>query len=191
MIAYPYDIQATFPNGLNLNVLCGFIKASTIGSLSLGASTEGNTCFIYFELKLTPDQQTVLGQCIALTNSPTTTLQEAKQAKFEQIDKKTNEIIARGYVWEGVVLSLSLPSQTRLNGVYAMQDDPPGGYPIVWNSLDDNSFVTLEDAKDTVSMHDAAGNRLREVVDSGTAIKEEVRAATTVAEVEAIVDPRK
>lgn len=188
---YDYDIPSTFPDGLNLNVLVGAINASSLKPVYYGAWTVGATLHIEFTTTLDASQLITLQGCIDVVNNPTVQLQEAKQAKFEQIDKKTNEIIARGFTWDGVLLSLSLPAQTRLNGIYAMRDDPPGGYPVIWNSLDDNSFVTLNNAVDTTSMHDAAGDRLRTVVDSGTVIKEEVRQATTVAEVDAIVDPRK
>lgn len=191
MNTYDYDIPSTFPNGLNLDVLTAAIKASSLGPYSLGASTLGEVCSIYFTIALDAAQLATLQGCIDVVNNPTVQLDNAKIAKCGQIDQKTNEILARGYLWDGVVLSLSLGAQTRLNGIYATRLDPPGGYPVIWNSLDDLSFVTLADANDVVSMHDAAGDRLRSVVDSGTAIKDEVRACTTIAQVEAIVDPRK
>ena len=63
-------------------------------------------------------------------------------------------------------------------------------YPIRWNALDDASFVDLLGANDVITLFGSGAAALRSYVDGGTAIKNEIRAATTVAAVMAVVDPR-
>lgn len=114
----------------------------------------------------------------------------AKQVKFDAIDKKTDEIIARGYEFAGLRFSTSLEAQARMLGVLLLKDNPLMSYPITWNSLDDNGALTIPDAATVEGFALTGIGYYRAAIDSGTALKDQVRTATTVSEVEAVTDAR-
>ena len=120
----------------------------------------------------------------------TLTLDEARELRFGQIDARTNEIFATGFEFpgSGIRLSLSLGAQSRMIGLMMVRDQAT--YPIRWNALDDASFVDLLGPNDVIALFGSGAAALRSYVDGGTAIKNEIRAATTVAAVMAVVDPR-
>jgi len=124
---------------------------------------------------------------------PVLTLDEAKVAKVAEIDAKTDSFIDQGFEYppaSGVYFSLSLPAQSKLMALEIIKDDPVTAYPIEYNSKNDKAKHSMADANDAHNFFLQALGTVRAYLDSGTALKDAVRAATTVAEVEAIVDPR-
>lgn len=111
-----------------------------------------------------------------------------KGAKFEQIDARTAAIVEAGFSYEGAMYSLSLNSQIKLQGMLVLSAHL--SYPIVFNSLDDNSTAVLDNATELTVFVGTAANTMRAILDSGTALKDLVRAATTEEGVAAIVDNR-
>lgn len=117
-------------------------------------------------------------------------LDQAKKAKYAAIDAKTDEIIARGFTFQNIVFSTSLDAQSRMLGMDQLRNDAAMTYPIIFNSLDDSISISIPDA-DTVHAFVLTGvGYYRAAIDSGSALKADVRAATTVAEVQAITDTR-
>jgi hypothetical protein len=143
-----------------------------------------------FVANLDPGQVATLDATVAAHKGNNEALAVAKQRKFEAIDNRTSELIHEGFDFNGVTLSLSERAQIRIEGTDRARNDAAMVYPIVWNSLDDSVGVQLANATDVHNMYLTALGTLRARVDSGSVLKDQVRAAVTVAEVEAIVDNR-
>lgn len=117
-------------------------------------------------------------------------LDAKKTEKIAAIDERTAELIGDGFVYGSKAFSLSLPSQAKMMGTHQVKDHPALTYPIKWNSKDDLDFYELQNAADLESFYLTGLGTVRAHLDSGTALKDQVRAALTIADVAAIVDTR-
>jgi hypothetical protein len=63
-------------------------------------------------------------------------------------------------------------------------------FPILYNSKDDTHVVELQNAGDVAQMAGAALGAIGYYLNTGTALKQQVRDATTVEQVNAVIDPR-
>lgn len=119
-------------------------------------------------------------------------ISEVKKAKAEEIDATTDYLISQGFEHAGRRFSLSNEAQLTLNGLYIGREDPQwqAAYPYAYNSIDDLDALTIAGPEDIAALWNSARAGLAVAIVSGTQLKELVRSATTVAEVEAIVDPR-
>lgn len=124
------------------------------------------------------------------TSSLVTSLAEVKAAKYAAIDARTVELIEQGFVFGGQTYSLSLPAQTTWLGLDQLRSDPALTYPVVVNTLDDGATGSLPDAATVHGFFLTAVGTYRGHKDSGTALKDQVRAAADEAAVNAIVDTR-
>lgn len=113
-----------------------------------------------------------------------------KEEKFAAIDKRTGELIEAGFLFGGKRHSLSQKAQTTYTGLYAVRAEPLLSYPVKVNTLDDSGSTLLGSAADVQAFYLTAVGTYRAYLDAGTALKDAVRAATTVAEVAAIADGR-
>jgi hypothetical protein len=119
-----------------------------------------------------------------------TLLPAAQLAKCKEIDARTDELIAAGFTYDSKTFSLSQAAQSRLTGINQVRDDAAVTYPIVWNTLDDSDTLSIVDSAALLTFYLTAMGTYRTHVDSGTALKDDVRAATTIAAVDAVVDSR-
>lgn len=120
-------------------------------------------------------------------------LPQAKEAKIAEIDTRTAELIDQGFEWppaSGIIHSFSLEAQANLLGLELARNDPALVYPVVWNSKDDGATTSLADATEVHGFYLTALATKRAHLDSGTLLKDQVRAALTIAEVDAVIDPR-
>ncbi len=113
-----------------------------------------------------------------------------KKEKFNQIDKKTQDLILGGYVYAGLRFSLSEDAQTNILALYATKDDPVLTYPVTFNTLDDLGYYEAADASIITAMYYSALATKKGYLDSGTILKNQVRLAATVSQVDLIVDNR-
>lgn len=173
---------------IDSDLLCASISAalSTFDSISFNSYGEPNL-FVVFESELSAEEQTTLD---GIVSSHDGTLLKAKQIKYYEIDKRTTELIGDGFEFDETIFSLSQAAQMRLVGINQVREMPQVSYPIKWNSKKDDSVYEVTDSNNLLGMFLTGLGTYRAHVDSGTDIKDLVRAATTVAEVEAIVDPR-
>ncbi len=117
-------------------------------------------------------------------------LDDVKEAKCAVIDIRTGELIAAGFTYSGKTYSLSACAQDNLNAMYASRSASFQDYPIVYSCIDNTDKVSLADAAAVEGFYEAAYDHKRSQLDSGNTLKDSVRDATTVAEVEAITDSR-
>ncbi len=114
-----------------------------------------------------------------------------QKEKMDAIDARTEALIDEGFEYpasSGNILSLSLEAQSNIKGAEHRKSTET--YPMDWNTKDNMTKVALADAAGVTALFDAALIVKRGHLDSGTALKDQVRAATTVAAVEAITDAR-
>jgi len=117
-------------------------------------------------------------------------LDSYKGQKLQEINNNTDDLIKVGYTYAGLTFSLSEKAQTNILALYSTKDDPVLHYPLVFNTIDDlNSFEAI-DATTIANMYYSALATVKGRIDSGTVFKDQIRNATTVAEVDAIQDNR-
>ena len=107
---------------------------------------------------------------------------------YAKIGQRTDELIALGHTYLGMQFSTS--TETRTTVLAMIQSRDSLAYPIRFNSLDDSGYVDLASAAEVVAFYENGVGTVRARLDSGTALKDQVRAATTLAELDAVVDPR-
>jgi hypothetical protein len=144
-------------------------------------NTGADQVVIVFPVTLSPAEKATLDTVVLGQALP-----DAKTQKCNAIDRRTQELIDEGFVFSGRTYGFS----ANLTAFDLLRADPGLAYPIDYDSLDNTSVLSLANANELHTFFLAAFNGLRASLDSGTALKTKVRAAATVADVEAIVDPR-
>ena len=117
-------------------------------------------------------------------------LDSYKRTKFEEINERTAKLIEGGYTYSGFNFSLSDRAQTNILALYSTKDDPILIYPIKFNTIDDLDTFEAVNASDIANLYYSALATKKSYLDSGTVLKEQIRAATTQAEVNSISDIR-
>lgn len=140
--------------------------------------------------ELTPTEKADLDVLLRAHQSDSRYLPAVKAAKFAAIDRRTREIIARGFIFRGIVHSLSQEAQKNLTDLDRLRADPALTWPIKFNSKDDMTDNVIANANEMHQMALAGLTALKQAWDSGTAIKVRVRTAATVEQVRAVVDDR-
>ena len=103
------------------------------------------------------------------------------------IDAKTADLIAEGFVFDGVTFSLSGAAQLNHAADY-MSRATLG--PVVYNNIDDTVAYVIPDVPTLEAFYAAAVATIRGHRGTGTVLKDQVRAATTIEEIDAIEDTR-
>jgi len=119
-----------------------------------------------------------------------TDLERAKEKKTSEVDEKTRAMTREGFEFNGKRFSLSDNAQRTLNGAYSAKDHPTFVYPLEWNTLDNSAKIDIASPEVLEGFYLTAVGTVRSIRESGTALKNAVRDATTIEEVDAIVDNR-
>lgn len=120
-----------------------------------------------------------------------TTLSQRQEQKRSIIDQRTRVLIDAGFEYpaaSGQFFSLSPEAQAALASLHTRRLSL--SYPVRFNTVDDAAAVSLPDAVALDAFHAASVAAIRSARDGGTTLKDQVRAATTVAEVDAVQDNR-
>ena len=115
-----------------------------------------------------------------------TTLADFKQAQFNAIDYKTGALIGAGFTFDSKQFSLSPTAQINWQAIKGNTSDFT--FPLELTTLD-NDVYSLTDAN-VQGFWDAGKATLKGHLDAGRALKKTVFDATTIEEVQAIVDAR-
>ena len=110
--------------------------------------------------------------------------------KFAEINNNTGSLIELGYTYSGHTFSLSEKAQTNILALYSTKDDPHLIYPILFNTKDDLDTFVVVDANEISNMYFTALATKKAHLDSGTVLKDQIRNAVTIAEIDAIQDNR-
>jgi hypothetical protein len=120
-------------------------------------------------------------------------LPDVKRARCRLVDERTTELITQGFEFppeSGNVFSLSAEAQSNLLGLKTMASDPGFTYPVEYNLLDDSGTYSIPDEATALAFYATAVATKRARLDSGTAIKNQIRAAVSETEVLAVEDNR-
>jgi hypothetical protein len=146
---------------------------------------------VTFAAALTQEEKAKLDAVIAAHVSDANHLPTLKKRMFVFIDKKTRDLIARGFEFGGMHFSLTDNAQKTLLGLKALCDDPTMTYPVRYNALnDEDGSILLNNATDVCNIFLSGHRAFRLAWDSGTDLKERIRAATTLEELKRIIDTR-
>lgn len=118
-------------------------------------------------------------------------LADYKALRYHEIDNKTGELVAQGFEYpasSGNIFSLSQNAQINISALNQSRDEL--SYPIIYNTIDDVNEYNVIDVTDMHNMYLTALATKKASIDSGSALKAQVRAAVDRAEVDAVIDNR-
>ena len=115
-----------------------------------------------------------------------------KNERIESIDANTRRLISQGAQFDGKMFSLSDNAQRNWIATKASIDvyNALQAWPVPITTMDDDIYL-LQDAAHIVNFTTAMLFGVAKYYNSGRALKLQVKAATTVNEIRAIVDSRK
>ena len=114
-----------------------------------------------------------------------------KALRYTEIDNKTGELVVQGFEYpasSGNIFSLSQNAQINISALNQSRDDV--AYPITYNTIDDINEYSVTDVTSMHNMYLTALATKKASIDSGSALKAQIRAAIDRAEVDAIIDNR-
>lgn len=118
-------------------------------------------------------------------------LKPLKVARAAEIDARTEELIAEGLeLSTGKVVSISDCALTRYNVTYLIRNAATAAYPVLVNTIENDGVQSLANAAQVEQFTEEVFLGHRVITDSGAALKGQIIAATTVAEINAVVDDR-
>jgi hypothetical protein len=117
-------------------------------------------------------------------------LSKYKELRYNEIDYRTGELIAQGFVYATKTFSLSENAQTNILALDNTRDDPALSYPIEYNTIDDSDSYSVVDSTDMHSMYLTALATKKAHLDSGTVLKQQIRSAADEAAVNGVIDNR-
>jgi hypothetical protein len=115
-----------------------------------------------------------------------------KVIRLEQIDARTEELIAQGFTHAGKNFSLSIAAQIKWTGAYELRAffTAADAFPFIVNTIGDDEAYSVTDEAELAQIYQTIGVTVLTVLGGDAALKIAVRAATTVAELNAVVDTR-
>jgi len=174
------------------------IVAGTVNLESLHTSVNDSALVTGFTgIRRDTDDLHIFGTSIADVNALDTLiadhdaepLAELKARRYQEIDERTGELIAAGFTYDSVVFSLSANAQTNWIGLKQAADLALLTYPFGVSTKADAEYF-LDDDTDVNNFYATGlGTKVAHLA-SGRALRNQIIAATTKAEVDAIVDER-
>jgi hypothetical protein len=121
-------------------------------------------------------------------------LDQLKEARYVEIDERTQALIAEGFDYNGHRFSLSANAQQYWNGLGGLVANgllQPSDFPLYVNGLHDaDEPYGISDATDAVMIFATGAATVKARLGSGTTLKNAIRDAATVGEVNAVHDER-
>lgn len=167
-----------------LEALTGYAKNAFV------FNNENNTLYCYEPNINTGDVTALDGGYWVKESVQALDLNEYKAERYKEIDEKTEAKIKEGFAFAGKVFSLSANAQTNILALDNTRDDPALSYPIEYSTIDDLDNYFVANSTDLHNMYLTALATKKAHVDSGTILKDNVRAAIDEAAVAAIIDNR-
>lgn len=116
-------------------------------------------------------------------------LASSKVIRKQQVDDRTVELIREGFTWDAKLFSLSDRAQMNWADLKYSTDAGIVVPPVEISTMNDTGY-TLATTTDVADFYTVSYNTKQEHVSSGRGLKEQIDAATTQAELAAIVDTR-
>lgn len=116
-------------------------------------------------------------------------LEETKRLRIETIDAKTQEVINRGFTYDGKQFSLSGNAQSNWNSLVSRLLSGKLTFPYNVTTIDDDEY-TIQSLQSFNDFIDAAVYVVGYNIAYGRSLKLAIKAATNYAGIDAVVDPR-
>jgi hypothetical protein len=113
-----------------------------------------------------------------------------KALRIEEIKERTKEIIAMGFVYNGVNFSLSQDAQIGLVALDEVRDDPLMTYPQAYGNIDSTQIYNITDSTDLHTMYFTALGTKKHWLETEDVLKQQIIAGVDELAVEAIIDNR-
>ena len=169
--------------------------ADALPGIHFTKKLNGTECKIITQETLTGEQETALTNVIATHKAVEDwpfPLATAKTLKVAEIDARTAELIMSGFTYDGSNFSMSESAQRNWIGIGTALSLGMLSFPMIISTVDEGTHE-LSDSTDCqlflVAFLTYQSNPAMPL-GQGRILKAQVQACTTVAEVEAIVDPR-
>lgn len=114
-------------------------------------------------------------------------LKDLKAEKDAIVDRKTNQIISKGFEWDDEVFSLSSAAQLNWGQLYNLRAVKSYPYGV---SLKDNSEYAFADEESVAAFYEDLSAAIEDIVESGREIKLAILAAADASALAAIEDNR-
>ena len=170
----------------------------------------GADCKVQFTSALTTPEEAALDAHVAAQRiqADWNVLADLKRIKSAEIDVRTAELILDGFTYTSKVFPLTQQDQNYQNGLRVrivkarLADEIDTGestyesdleaalFPITFDSIDNSDKVVITTIISFEVFHDVAVDKVQTHENSGTALKDSVRAAANKAAVDAVVDSR-
>jgi hypothetical protein len=167
------------------------VYCETHGWQEIVASVEPTICPVDGVAELRAGSEVVIERDIKENIDNVSTelsLDNYKLLKYNAIDRRTGELISQGFAYANKQFSLSQNAQINISALNQTRNELT--YPINYNTIDDLDIYDVVDATDMNNMYMTALVVKKGHLDSGTALKNQVRAATTSIEIDSVIDNR-
>ncbi len=121
---------------------------------------------------------------------PARSLEYYKTLKFSEIDARSRALISEGFLYDGLVFSLSTSMQANLATFIQMDNFSYVSYPVVLSTIDNLGTVEIQNQGELRQFDKDAFTQVSAILVPGNNIKQQVRDALTINDVNAIVDTR-
>jgi hypothetical protein len=145
-----------------------------------------------FDDELSAGEITTLDASVEAARVAPNALALLKEKRKEEIDTRTNELITAGFQHAGKTFSLSQNAQIKWMGGYSLRAffTAAAAYPLTVNTKDDMDTHDVADEAEMAVIWQTVGVSVLTILGGDTFLKGLVNAATTIAEVDAVVDSR-
>ena len=134
-----------------------------------------------------PQDWEVVGEEVEIKNEASRVIR-IRKLRIAQVNARTAVLIEQGFSYGGEVFSLSLTAQANLQDLYARRTSI--SWPLTIEVGDDSKTLVLADQAAGGAYYLSARNTIDGHRLTGRALKDQLRTATTLAELEAVVDSR-
>ena len=114
---------------------------------------------------------------------------DARRVKMAQIDRKTIELISKGFVYSGKTFSLSNNAEKKLL-TWRIKADGGDATARTAPTIDNSDTLALADAAAVIIFTDVAFNVIQGHIDTGEALRASVRTAADQTAIDAVADNR-
>jgi len=126
-----------------------------------------------------------MAEFIEVLDTSSMSLEELKNYRYAQIDKKTSELIAQGFPFDGRTFSMSTNAQINWSNFPNL---PDGLFPLSINDISENTYSLA--LADRLNFYLSALNYKNIQLQSGSALKAQITSAVDIAAVNAVIDNR-
>ena len=156
--------------------------------LSVVRNHDSSSLVVCFEDALSTDDLAALSVLMADPDN-LVDIDDERDKRFEEIDRRTVDKINNGFIYNGDEISASLAAQLKLTMLYGDRDVI--NFPIeIARKKDRHPPVNIPDQAELRTIFSYMRAHIQTCVYSGEDLKDQIRSATTVAAIRAIVDDR-